>query len=107
YVYKIKFSGPYDNKPFAKKAIIKDEDGNQVAVRLSEIDLPEERSNPDALWWGSNWHFRVGMRMNAFDAATLGVTAYANTLYLLPHKGLPVLGGGNDADVLEDGDDWE
>jgi hypothetical protein len=103
-VYKIKFSGPFE-KPFPKKAIVKDEDGTQIAVRLSEIELPDGRDDPDALWWGAGWHFRVSMRFNAFDKASLGVTAYGNGLFLLPHKGLPVT-GGSDASVLEDGDDW-
>ena len=66
YVFKIKFSGPYE-KPFPKKAIIKDEDGKQIAVDLKHIDLPSERDNPDALWWGAGWNFRTSIRMSAFE----------------------------------------
>jgi hypothetical protein len=105
YEYKIKFSGPYE-KPFPKKAIIK-EDGQQVTVPLSSIELPSERNDPDALWWGAGWHFRTSIRMNAFEnaAGNGAVTGYGTGLFLLPHMGLPVTGGG-DANVLEDGDDW-
>jgi hypothetical protein len=107
YEYKIKFSGPFE-KDFPKKAIIK-QDGVQVTVPLSQIELPDERKDPDALWWGANWHFRTSLRMNAFEnaAGNGAVTAYGNALYLLPHLGLPVTGGAGDAAVLEDGDDWE
>lgn len=105
YVYKIKISGPYE-KPFSKKAIVK-VDGVQVAKELGDIELPSERSDWDDLWWGAGWHFRMGVRMNAFEQATLGVTAYGSTMFLLPHHGLPVNGGAGEAQVLEDGDDWE
>jgi len=104
-IYKIKFSGPYE-ADFAKKALIK-VDGVKTPVPLSTIDLPDSRKDINALWWGAGWTFQIGMRMNAFESATgTGVTAYVPTLYLIPELGLPIQGGG-DADVIEDGDDWE
>jgi len=104
-VYKIKFSGPYE-EDFTKKALIK-VDGVKTPVPLSTIDLPESRKDINALWWGAGWTFQIGMRMNAFESATgTGVTAYVPTLYLIPELGMPVQGRG-DADVIEDGDDWE
>jgi len=103
-IAKIKFSGPYESD-MGKKALIKDGD-DIVAVKLEDVDLPESRKDYNQLWWGAGWNFRVGLRFNAFDTASVGVTAYGTTLYLLPHLGLPVNGGG-DTDVLNDGDDWE
>lgn len=47
------------------------------------------------------------MRFNAYDSASVGVTAYAQKMFLLPHLGMPV-SSGDDSDVLgEDGDDWD
>jgi hypothetical protein len=106
YTFKMKVSGPYE-ADFEKKAIIKNDQGRQVAVELSKIDLPTSRRDPNQLWWGSNWHFRVPMKMNAFERASLGITAYGSVLFLLPHLGLPISGGTDEAQVLEDGDDWE
>ena len=107
-VYKLKFSGPYEAS-ITKKALIKpDPNGPLQAINISEVEgLPENRKDEDTLWWGANWHFRTSLRFNAFDTASVGVSAYcAGTLYLLPHLGMPITGGG-DAAVLEDGDDWE
>ena len=104
-VAKIKFSGPFE-ADIDKKAIIKDADGSQITVRLSEVDLPEGRNDINRLWWGAGWNHRVALRLNAYNTASVGVSAYGNTLYLLPHMGLPVTGGG-DAAVVEDGYDWE
>lgn len=110
-VAKIKFSGPYEES-IGVKAIIQSSEGERSVVSIqSLIDddiIPEGRGDVDRLWWGAGWNFRTSLRMNAYDSATQGVTAYAQTLYLLPHLGLPVSGGG-DAAVLEDGDDadWD
>jgi len=104
-VAKIKFSGPYE-ADMGKKALIKDEDGSTIAIKLEDVDLPESRKDYNQLWWGAGWHFRVALRLNAFDTASVGVSAYGATLYLLPSLGMPVSGGG-DAAVIEDGDDWE
>ena len=111
-VAKLSFSGPYQ-EDLEVKAILVDSDGNRSAVSLDtlidEDMLPDSRRDSSKLWWGSGWIFRASFRFNAFDKATVGVTAYADTLYLLPHLGLPVFGGNSDAAVLEDGDDadWE
>ncbi|QDF15926.1 hypothetical protein HWC34_gp16 [Microbacterium phage Alex44] len=110
YVGKVRFSGPFEEAPIEKAAIVM-RDGQQTVVSLQELKdqgvLPASRSDWDVLWWGSSWTFRVNMRFNAFDSASVGVAAYAPKMYLLPHLGMPV-SGGTDADVIdEDGDDWD
>ncbi|QDF16968.1 hypothetical protein SEA_YELLOWPANDA_15 [Microbacterium phage YellowPanda] len=110
YVGKVRFSGPFEEAPIEKAAIVM-RDGQQTVVPLQELKddgvLPSSRSDWDALWWGSGWTFRVNMRFNAFDSASVGVAAYAPKIFLLPHLGMPV-SGGTDADVIEeDGDDWD
>ena len=110
-VAKIKFAGPYE-ADIAIKAIVQPEgEDRQVVTIASLIEdgvIPESRQDVDTLWWGAGWNFRTSLRMNAFDSASVGVSAYSQTLYLLPHLGLPVSSGG-DAAILEDGDDtdWE
>ncbi|QNN98063.1 hypothetical protein SEA_FEDE_15 [Microbacterium phage Fede] len=111
-VAKLKFSGPYEEN-LGVKAIIQPQGEPRYVTSIDSLVedglIPESRRDVDQLWWGANWNFRVNVRMNAFDKATVGVTGYVQTLYLLPHLGLPVFGGSGDADVLEDGDDadWE
>jgi hypothetical protein len=107
YSLKLKFQGPYESD-ISKKAIVYD--GNTPMITsLDSLDdenaLPESRADYDELWWGAGWTFRANIRFNAFDTASLGVTGYAPTLFLLPHLGMPVSGGGDGA-VLEEGDDW-
>ncbi|QCG78301.1 hypothetical protein SEA_ALOEVERA_15 [Microbacterium phage AloeVera] len=110
-VSKFKFAGPYEGD-LNVKAIIKAPGGSPEVVSIQSLIedgiIPESRHDVNSLWWGANWNFRINVRMNAFDSASVGVTGYVETLYLLPHLGLPVSGGG-DAAVLEDGDDadWE
>ncbi|QJD52868.1 hypothetical protein SEA_PHEDRO_16 [Microbacterium phage Phedro] len=110
-VGKIKFAGPFE-EDLGVKAITVAPDGTKQVVTIASLIedgiIPESRHNVDTLWWGAGWNFRINVRMNAFDSASVGVTGYVQTLYLLPHLGLPVSGGG-DAAVLEDGDDadWE
>lgn len=113
YVAKIQFSGPYEtvnNGEIEYSAIIYGANHEQRIAGIDElIDediLPSGQSDVSKLWWGAGWNFRTGLRFNAYDTAGVGVSAYAQKLYLLPHLGLPVM-GGNDADVIEDGDDWE
>ena len=69
------------------------------------------RSAIDALSDPSGWPFRTALRFNVYDSASLGVTAYNDTLYLLAYHDLPVLSDSSpsDAAVLEDGSDidWE
>jgi hypothetical protein len=109
-VAKIKFSGPYQAN-IGKKAIVRGSDGKQSFVTIQDlIDdevIPETRRKVDSLWWGAGWHHRVSLRFNAFDSASVGVTAYsAPNIYLLPQLGLPA-SAGNEAELLEEGDeDW-
>ena len=110
-VAKIKFAGPYEADIVIKAIIQPEGEDRQVATISSLIEdgvIPESRQDVDTLWWGAGWNFRTSLRMNAFDSASVGVSAYSQTLYLLPHLGLPVSSGG-DAAILEDGDDadWE
>ncbi|QQO39304.1 hypothetical protein SEA_HITCHHIKER_18 [Microbacterium phage HitchHiker] len=111
FVGKVRFSGPFEEAPLEKAAIVM-RDGKQTVVSLQELKdqdvLPASRSDWNALWWGAGWTFRVNMRFNAFDSASVGVAAYAPKMFLLPHLGMPV-SGGTDADVIdeEDGDDWD
>lgn len=109
YVAKLKFMGPYESN-LKVKGIVLGENGEQVIVSIDELNdeglLPEGRTNPDDLWWGAGWPFKVAMRFNAFDTANFGVSAYVDTLYLQAHKELPVFGGNDDATIVEDGDDW-
>lgn len=110
-VAKIKFAGPYE-EDLGVKAIVQPAGGSREVVTIASLIedkvIPAGREDVNRLWWGAGWNFRTNLRMNAFDSASVGVTAYSQTLYLLPHLGLPVSGGG-DAAVLEDGDDadWE
>jgi len=108
YVAKIKVQGPYESA-FSKKAIVMNGDGSSRVATIDElIDedvIPEGKRDINQLWWGAGWTFRTNLRFNAFSTANLGVTAYGQTLYLLPHLGLPVSSGG-DAAVLDEGDDW-
>lgn len=108
FVAKIRFNGPYGDESIEKRAIVL-VDGKQRAVELNELDdyglaLPSSRSDESVLYWGAGWKFRVPMRFNAFDSASVGVSAYADSMFLLPHLGMPV-SGGDDAIVLEDGED--
>lgn len=110
-VAKVKFSGPYNNNEIKVKAIVKDSNGKQTVVSIDDlIDegiLPEGHTDPNRLWWGSNWKFRTSFRFNAFDSAMVGVSAYAQTLYLLPHLGLETFGGNDDSIVTDEDLDWE
>lgn len=110
-VAKIKIAGPYPvGTPIARKAVVR-ENGERKVVPIKELVddgvLPEGRQDPEALWWGAGWHFQTSLRFNAFDSASVGVTAYGQTLYLLPHLGLPSSGNAGDQEVLDEGDDWE
>jgi hypothetical protein len=108
-VAKIKFAGPYQ-ADMGKKALIH-EDGQAMVVKLEDLEgdlaLPDLAKDYDKLWWGAGWHFRTGLRFNVFDKASVGVTAYNQTLYLLPEMGMPISGNNGDATILDDGDDWE
>lgn len=108
-VSKIKFNGPYESS-MTIKAIVKDEDGTQLVSTIEALPvgaLPENANDPSALWFGAGWPFRVSLRFNAFDTTNAGVSAYGGVLYLLAFEELPVFGNSSDADVLQDGDDWE
>ncbi|QYC53786.1 hypothetical protein SEA_EUGENEKRABS_16 [Microbacterium phage EugeneKrabs] len=110
FVGKVRFSGPFEEGAIEKAAIVM-RNGQQTVVPLRELIedeiIPASRADYNKLWWGSGWFFRVNMRFNAFDSASVGVAAYAPKIFLLPHLGLPVSGGA-DADVVEDdGDDWD
>lgn len=108
-VAKIKILGPYESE-FSVKGMVQVDGTKEVVSLQSLIDdgtIPESRKDVNTLWWGAGWNFRTSIRFNAFDAASVGVSAYGQTLYLLPHLGLPTFGGNGDADVIEDGDDWE
>lgn len=105
-VSKLSVSGPMDG-PIKRRAIIADND-ELVVVSISEIaDRLGDRTDVDALWWGSSWPFKTSLRFNAYDAARYGVTAYISTVYLLAEQELKQFGGDRDSEVLEDGDDWE
>ena len=112
YVGKLKFSGPYEGKPIEKSAIINvtptNPGGDVVSLRelIDDGVIPESRADIDTLWWGANWNFRTNLRFNTYDKASTGTTAYAQKLYVLPHLGLPVSGGSDDAILEVDGDDW-
>lgn len=107
---KIKFSGPYEDKMHVKAIVRPNPQSKIQVVQINELEdygfeLPEKAQDPDQLWWGAGWNFKTSMRFNAFEAATgIGVTAYNNTLYLLPHLGLPMGSYDADADIIEDGD---
>ena len=112
YVGKLTFQGPHEsvndgNIEYA--AILVGPEGQRVVslddLRDDEI-LPSSRQDETVLWWGANWTFRGSFRLNAYDTNGFGVSAYTQKLWLLPDKGMPVSNSG-DADVLEDGDDWE
>lgn len=110
-VAKIRFAGPYEES-LGVAAIVRDSTGAQRVASIQELVddevLPESWAKTDRLWWGSNGFFRTTLRMNAFDSASIGITGYAQKIYLLPHLGLPTMGnGGGDAEVLDDGDDWD
>ena len=108
YVAKIRFQGPWQKDLGVKAILIEDE--RQVTHDLDYLNdegiLPDGYTDSSKLWWGSGWTFRVSMRLHAYETASTGVSGYVNTLYLLPHLGLPTFSGSEDADVLEDGDDW-
>lgn len=114
-VAKIAFSGPPENGPLEVAAIVVDSNGKRSVIdrdTMSDEDiLPKGGDNIDRLWWGSGWVFRTSLRLNAYDSASQGVSAYANKLYLIPHLGMPLFGGGGQdgAVIAEDGDDagWE
>ena len=111
FVAKFAISGPYNDAPFEKKALIQDADGSKVVVTIPHLVetgvLSEKAADTNRLWWGSGWNFKSSVRLNAYDTAKVGVTAYGTVLYLLPHLGLPMTGGNSsDSDVVEDDDDW-
>lgn len=112
-VGKLKFAGPYPaGTPITRKAVVYDSQNKQSVVSLQDLRddevLPENRADENKLWWGAGWHFRTQLRFNAFDAASVGVTAYADNVYLLPHLGLPTSGGADAAIIADDGDDaWD
>lgn len=108
---KIKFQGPY-KKSLPVKYVVQDENGKQQVVEFNElgdygVELPKGSDDPDKLWFGSGWPFRVSFHMNAYNQNDPGITAYANEIYLLTYMDLPVFTSNNDdAVVAEDGDDW-
>jgi hypothetical protein len=105
-VSKLRVAGPSEDKPITRKALVKGDGDDVEVVPISSIaDRLGEQTDPDALWWGASWPFKTNVRFNAFNAANFGVSAYVRTAYLLADLELPLF-GGNDADVLEDGDDW-
>lgn len=112
YVGVIKFQGPYQ-QDLGKKALVRGADGKTKVLTIRDLIedevIPQERSDTSTLWWGSGWTWRASLRMGGFDSPFVGVSAYsAPAMYLLPHKGLPVIGGnGADAEMVEDGDDQD
>lgn len=110
FVAKLKVNGPYEEAPLERKALMKIGEDTRV-LTIAELNeegvLPARHTDPDKLWWGSGWMFRTSVRFNAFDSASVGVSAYADVIYLLPELGLPVGGGNTDAEMLEEGDDWD
>lgn len=115
YVGKIKFQGPWaDGAPAPLEVsalLVNPENNSQKVVSIQElIDdevIPESRRDITKLWWGAGWDFKIAARFSAYDAASIGISTYVNKAYLLPHLGLPVLGGGGaDAAIEQDGDDW-
>lgn len=117
FVAKIKFSGPYKKDLGVKFIVLDDWSKKQVVVKQNElqdytnsegetIELPEGTGDTEALWWGAGWPFRISMRMNAYNQNGEGVTAYVQDIYLLAWQELPSFSSNNDADVVEDGDDW-
>ena len=110
FVGKVRFAGPFESD-IPKAAIIRLGEGGEKIVTIDDLldddILPENHRDSTKLWWGSGWTFRIPMRFNAYDSASVGVTAYAQKMFLLPHLGMPV-SSGDDSDVLgEDGDDWD
>lgn len=112
FVAKISIKGPFE-ADFKVKALVRDSQDRLQVVELNELedhgfDLPDNHRDEKKLWWGSSWNFRTSIRFNAFESARgEGVTAYGQTLYLLPHLGLPIFGGNSDAAVIMDEGDWE
>lgn len=110
YVGKVKFSGPWQ-EDIKIKAIQLDADlRNPVVVSIDSLIedeiLSEDMRDTEKLWWGSGWHFQVALRFNAYDSASIGISAYGGPIYLLPHLGLERRGRNTDAEVIAEGDDW-
>jgi hypothetical protein len=108
YVGKIKFQGPIDNPLDISGLVVVPGQKDRVVSIQELIDdgvIPASRNDINKLWWGAGWNFKVSMRFSAYDSASIGISAYASKVYLLPHMGLPVSGGA-DAAIVEDGDDW-
>jgi len=112
YVGKIKFFGPYQ-QDLGTKALVKGADGKTKVRSIRDLIedevIPEERSDTSRLWWGSGWDWRASLRFGGFESPFVGISGYsAPAIYLLPHKGLPVIGGNAaDAEMVEDGDDQD
>lgn len=111
FVAKIKFQGPYQAS-LPIKYVVHNEAGRQEVVKFNELEdyqvtLPAGQDDPEKLWFGSGWPFRLSLRLNAYNQNEPGITAYVNEMYLLAYADLPVFTSNNDeAVVAEDGDDW-
>ena len=111
-VSKLRVAGPANNGTILRKALVReDPDDNTSAFEVTTIDAVADRlgeaTDPDALWWGAGWPFKTSVRFNAYNAANFGVSAYIRSVYLLADRELKQFGNAADAEVLEDGDDWE
>lgn len=112
YIAKVKINGPYESSFKVAAKIVREGQVSEI-VEVNEIedygfDVPDNYLDTEKLWWGAGATIQVSLRFNAFDTANTGVSAYGNKLYLLPHLGLPTFGGGSsDADVVDEGDDWD
>jgi hypothetical protein len=109
YVGKVKFQGPYKEDLPISVLLVDTNTGKERIITIQDLVddeiLPANRADTTRLWWGAGWKFKTSLRFNVFDAASIGVSAFAQKVYLLPHLGLPISAGG-DANIIEDGDDW-
>lgn len=85
--------GASGGNPMQARALVRDGNGALMATSLDDVENIPTRME-DTLWWGSRNVFRGAFNLNAYTAASTGISAYVNTLYL--RSDLPMQWGGND-----------
>ena len=88
-----------------KKFLGRNADGDLEVIGISAVEnVPEDALDgiDDTLYWGSRNTFRGAFNLNAYEAASTGISAYTRSLYLMTDLPMTWGSGSDDEEVLED-----